>query len=106
MRMIPIHCPDIYVNAKYLHCPKTGKYDLLGQLLYNLEYEVPEGSVFPTDIGNIPPFTALVRGRRCITPLSYALLNLSPQKPREQVEEANILLAPYNIQLVAFPVKD
>lgn len=95
MQTIAIVVSDLTHKAKYLHCPRTGKHDIVGQLLFSLGYYVPPKSRLVTDLGkHIPPFTTYVRDTVVNSPLSIELLQASSiLPPRELVAACNAILA-------------
>ena len=91
---IVIVTSDLQFPPKYLHCPRTGQYDLLGQILYSLGYAIPPRTRLPSQLDKpIPYFTLTIRDRLVDTPLSQSILTASlTVHPRELLRHANGLL--------------
>lgn len=94
-QQIVIVLSDLQFPAKYLHCHRTGQYDLLGQILYSLGYAIPPKTRIPSQLGlPIPYFTVALRDCIIDTPLTQELLRASQViHPREILAHANGLLA-------------
>jgi hypothetical protein len=94
-REIVLVTSDLQFPPKYLHCPKTGQYDLLGQILYSLGYAVPPKTRLPSQLNlPIPYFTVTIRDHVVDSALSQSILIASRVvHPREIVAHANVFLA-------------
>lgn len=93
MKTYEIHLCDLSATAKYMHDPKTGRYDLLGQIFHQAGYTIPPRTRLPSDLNVVlSPFTIEVRKKVITSPTGVAILQLSRLSPREQVAEANKIL--------------
>lgn len=103
MKLIPIYTCDIARSAAYMH-DTEGRMDLLGQILFTgFNIPVPMKTRSPSELDHtVHPFTTVIRTYvRCNTSLTMQMLANIGLSPKQQIDEANKLLAPYNIQLQA-----
>lgn len=99
MKTILIPTRSFQHPLKYLF--KDEIVDILGAILVNLGYSIPDKSKFPSELKlEIPHFTKRVRNRVVDTELTYSILNLDIFPRKEAVAKANELLRPYNYELV------
>jgi len=93
MKTYEIHLCDLSATAKYMHDPKTGRYDLLGQIFHQAGYEVPVRTRVPSELNVVlSPFTIEIRRRVITSSTGIAIMQLSRLSPGEQVAEANKIL--------------
>ena len=100
IKSLPIILADLTNRPRFIHDEKTGKHDLVGQILYQLGYPVqPKSKVLTDMIRNCPPLTILIRGEIQPSPLGIELMVITQSlPPQEQVRAANVALAKYNAQ--------
>ena len=104
MPPIAIDYSDLILRPKYLHCPKTGKYDILGQILFSLGYDIPIKARLVADLEqHIDHFTRCIRGQLLDSPLSQDILMASQvHHPKHLLDKVNNLFtlykAPYQIK--------
>lgn len=100
LKTILIHTEDIIPGAKKM-IDSQGRYDLLAQILYTgYNIKIHDHSTSPADQQTlISPFTTSVRGKVHCTPLCLKILRNASLSAKQQLDEANDLLEPYDIYL-------
>ena len=74
--LIKIYHKDLIVKPKYLN--DGLKYDMLGQLLFQLGHDIPTKAKLPSDIGKyIEHFTISLRGKIIDSPMAIELVTAS-----------------------------
>lgn len=98
LRSLPIVVADLTLRPKYIHDEKTGKYDLVGQILYQLGFPVQPKSRTLCDMArSAPPLTIMIRGEVQPSHLGIDLMVITQTlPPQEQIRAANVALAKYN----------
>lgn len=102
MKVIPIYTEDLNPKAKFMK-DSLGRLDLMGQILYTGYQIVIEDKMATPACQEIllPPFTRTLRNVYQNTQVTQMILtNAKFLNGIRQIEEANILLQPDNIELV------
>jgi hypothetical protein len=98
LKTIPIHLSDISHRQKYIHDEKSGKHDLVGQILHALGVKVqPKTRVLTDLLSNCHPLTIVIRGEIQPSLLGIELMVITQTiPPQEQIGAANKVLTKYN----------
>src|SRR6056297_2449578 len=88
-----IHLCDLSATAKYMHEPKTGRYELLGRIFHPAGYEVTVRTTVPSDLNVVlSPFTIQIRRTVITSATRIAIMQLTSLPPGPQVAAANKIL--------------
>lgn len=100
--MKKILIPISIFNHSQDYLLKENKVDILGAILLECRYNVPDKSRLPSDLKiEIPLFTRSIRRRIVDTPLTHSLLTLSFFPQGEALKRANQILHPhYQLELL------
>lgn len=91
-----INIPRSIFDHKQKYLFLNGKVDIVGAILFELGFDVPEKTKFPSDLKiEIEHFTRTLRRRHLDSPLTQKLIALEVHPQETAVREANLLLQPY-----------